>query len=156
MDNQFNYAHLILVFRFCTEARLPQSHNSLTIFIIINITQLYNLQEWCEKCVFAKLLNLLFVSPSKVIFLRLNCLFDYLLCDPQSAVPCRIIVPLVLFSMAVVLRTANAHQNAACTLESLKDIAKNACDHLSDKFNETHDPFHRGRDSLGFHLSHGK
>lgn len=74
----------------------------------------------------------------------------------QNLLPRRILVTWATV-LVVMAQASQANKHSQCTLDILKETAKNACDHLSDKIrNDVRDPFHRGKESLGFHANHGK
>lgn len=75
----------------------------------------------------------------------------------QNLLPHRLLVTWATLAFLLVVITPQSHAHGDCTLDELKEKARSACDHLSEKLgNDTRDPFHKGRDSLGYHLSHGK
>lgn len=72
----------------------------------------------------------------------------------QNLLPRRILVTWATV-LVVMAQASQANKHSQCTLDILKETAKNACDHLSDKIrNDLRDPFHRGKESLGFHANH--
>lgn len=77
----------------------------------------------------------------------------------QNLLPRRLLVTWATLAFILVVMSPASHANTHgdCTLDELKEKARSACDHLSEKLgNDTRDPFHKGRDSLGYHFSHGK
>lgn len=60
---------------------------------------------------------------------------------------------LVLLVVAIQSSSFLVYGQSRCTLDALKDVAKNACEHIADRVNRS-DPFHVTRSHLGYHLGH--
>lgn len=61
-----------------------------------------------------------------------------------------------MFCAVFLIHAAAAHDDmGTCTLQDMKDIARSACDHLSDKINNITlvDPFQKRLSDLGRHLT---